>query len=483
VVAVPSVLAPLAPLLASAILLPFLSRVDDFSRRLRAGCLASALACAVSLALMLAPGGLLWLAVDGQPAKEGAWFYVDGLSAFFATLAFTVLLAVDLYSYRVLRAEDLPSAYFSLLHLMACGLYLIFVAGDLVTLFVAWELMSVSTYALICIRRSNDLALEAGVKYLVMSAVASSLILYSISLLYGYTGAFSYTAVREAVARMGDPRAVWVAVALMTAGFGFKSGLVPFHTWVPDVYQESLDPVTAMLSGAASKAGIYVLIRVYYTLVPDPRLRVTLALLSAMTMTLGNVAALLQSDIKRLLSYSSIAHMGYTLMGIASGTALGIVAALFHALSHALAKPLVFICAGCYAQAAGSRRLESLRGVGRGAGPLTLSMVLGLLSLASIPGLSGFMSKYMLIASAFQAGLTWLALLGIANSAVGVAYYVRVMQCLLSGRGSAGVGSAVKLPSDLMLLPLALASLCALFGLVPEPLVRYLALAAAQLSG
>lgn len=480
------VMAPILPLLFSAFITPFLRRIEDLNKRVKIACAISVASCIASLTLTLAPGSILWLAarskivVQVMPESQLSKLYVDALSAFFILLSLIVLLVSDIYSYKILRDEDLPEVYYSLLHLTVVGLYYIFVAGDLVSLFVAWELMSVSIYALIYIRRSNVLALEAGMKYLMMSAVASSLMLYSISLLYGYTGTFEFSGVRRAVLEMQDLRMVWIAVAFMTVAFGFKSAIVPFHTWAPDVYQETLDPVTALLSGIASKAGIYLIIRIYYSLVPSPQLKMALALLSAATMTLGNIAALLQSDVKRLFSYSSIAHMGYVLMGLASGTPLGIVAALFHSLSHALAKPLVFLSSGCFSYLVGSRDLNSLRGIGRKHELLSFSVVVGLLSLASIPGLSGFISKFMLIASAFEANLIWLAILGIANSAIGVAYYIRVIQYLFSSRGK-GVVKRVKVPIGMVIPNILLTILCIVFGLFPEPLVEYLALVAKQL--
>jgi len=482
------VIAPALPLLLSAFIVPFLRRVKDFDKRVKTACAISVISCIISLTLILFPGSVLWLASQSKegisaklvPESQLSKLYVDTLSAFFILLSLIVLLASDIYSYKILREEDLPEVYYSLLHLTVVGLYSIFVAEDLVSLFVAWELMSVSIYALIYIRRSNVLALEAGMKYLMMSALASSLMLYSISLLYGYTGTFEFSGVRSTVLNMQDPKMVWIAVVFMTVAFGFKSAIVPFHTWAPDVYQETLDPITALLSGVASKAGIYLIIRVYYTLVPSPQLRIFLALLSAVTMTIGNVAALLQSDVKRLFSYSSIAHMGYVLMGLASGNPLGLVAALFHSLSHALAKPLVFLSSGCFSYSIGSRDLETLRGVGRKHELLSFSIVIGLLSLASIPGLSGFVSKFMLIASAFEANLIWLAILGILNSAVGVAYYIRVIQYLFSSRGKK-VEKAIKVPVGMIVPNLILTVLCVVFGLFPEPLVEYLTSVARQL--
>lgn len=483
------VITPVLPILFSAFIVPFLRRIKDFDKRVKTACALSVISCVISLTLILIPSSILWLASQFKegisaklvPESHLSKLYVDTLSAFFILLSFIVLLASDIYSYKILHEEDLPEVYYSLLHLTVVGLYSIFVAGDLVSLFVGWELMSVSIYALIYIRRSNVLALEAGMKYLMMSALASSLILYSISLLYGYTGTFEFSGVRSAVLNMQDLRMVWIAVTFMTVAFGFKSAIVPFHTWAPDVYQETLDPITALLSGIASKAGIYLIIRVYYTLVPSPQLRAILALLSAVTMTVGNVAALLQSDIKRLFSYSSIAHMGYVLMGLASGNPLGLIAALFHSLSHALAKPLVFLSSGCFSYSIGSRNLETLRGVGRKHELLSFSIVIGLLSLASIPGLSGFVSKFMLIASAFEANLIWLAILGILNSAVGVAYYIRVIQHLFSSRGKK-VEKVIKVPTEMIIPNLILTILCIVFGLFPEPLVEYLTLVARQLS-
>lgn len=290
------ILSPIVPLIVLTIVLPFvkrliISKVKDKENALKKICLIASLFFIASLTLILLPNGVFWKLLCLKKAitlhiieVPGAisGFYIDAISMIFILITLFIAILSLIFSHDIVTSEDLPDLYCSLIGLLVLGLYFIFIAGDLVSLFVAWELMSVATYALIFIRRSNVLAMEAGTKYLIMSAVASTLMLYAISLIYGYTGSFDFITIHEKVLKLTleESRGLLIALTLLTLSFGFKAVIVPFHTWAPDVYQETLDPITVILSGAASKVGIYCLIRVYYLLLPYPHTRILLAILA-----------------------------------------------------------------------------------------------------------------------------------------------------------------------------------------------------------
>ncbi len=476
------ILAPVIPPIVAAMIMPPLRRLLNGTLKvIRVATVITSISILASLALLLKPGSHA-LGVLREPKVMAGpltlpenltvTFYFDAVSVIFIVISAFVCLVATIYSVGVLGEEDVPALYYSLVSMLYAGLYMIFISGDLISLFAAWELMSIATYGLIFIRRTRPLSLEAGVKYLMMSAIASGFILYAISLTYGVTGGLDFLSISSKITgSSGNLRPLYLAAAFFIAGFGFKAAVVPFHTWAPDVYQETLDPVTAILSGATSKAGVYAILRVVLLLLPLKGLGLALALLSAATMTVGNVVALLQSDVKRLLAYSSIAHMGYILMGLASGNIIGIAGAVFHAINHAIMKPLVFLCAGNLRHSLGGRTLQGLEGAGRLVVLEGFNMVIGLLSLAGIPGLNGFVSKYLLIMAAIDANLVWLAIIAIANSAVAVAYYLRVMQVLYR-TPKAHLEVPREVPTIMKLPVVVLVILCFMIGVYPAPVIR-----------
>jgi len=470
--------APLIPLLAASILSPFTKALREYKRILNLSLVITVASHIISLLLVIMPHGLLW--ISRRPVLVTSFLrttflsslYVDYISVFFICLALGLGILVALYSMHILKEDDAPELYYSLLNLVMASLFLLFTVGDLISLFASWELMSITLYALIFLRRSEPLSLEAGTKYLIMSATSSAFIIYAISLTYGSTGHLDFIGVQRALSYEGDLSMVYLAVIFFTVAFGFKAAVVPFHTWAPDVYQETIDPITAFLSGIASKAGIYALLRIYFLIFPLPGLDVFISFLAAITMTLGNITALLQKNLKRLFAYSSISHIGYILVGIAVGTPYGILGALFHALNHALMKPLVFFCTGELRRGYESVSLDKLEGFGRVSHELAFATSIGLLSLAGIPGLNGFISKFILIAAAFGSGLAWLAIVAIINSAISVACYLRVLQVMF--RKPKVEMTARALPSSALFPILCLTLLCIAIGLVPSPFVEWL---------
>ncbi|RLF25329.1 MAG: hypothetical protein DRM97_02275, partial [Thermoprotei archaeon] len=417
-------LVPLLPLLLSGIALPLTAilRIDEKLKR-NIACIVACIAHAIAMILLFLPTGLVWVTqkeVIVRSFIKGSilsTLYVDSISTFFMLIFFLVGLIVSIYSWRGLEPGIRAELYYALICLLTTGMTVLCMVGDFISFFAAWELLSISIYALVCSKRDDVLAMEAAFKYMMLSCIAAILMIYGLSILYGYTGHFDFIGLQRALSA-SIPYTVHLALALLIITFCFKAAIVPFHTWAPDVYQASIDPITALLSGATTKAGVYGIMRLLSISRLSPELILSLGVLSVATMTIGNLSAILQRDIKRLLAYSSISHMGFVIMGFATLNPLGLAAALFHSLNHAIMKPLAFLSLGNMRLIAGDTTEEKLRGIGRRMPVTTMCLMVSLLSLMGIPGLNGFVSKFMLILAAFHAGLVWLAIAGIVNSAI-----------------------------------------------------------------
>jgi formate hydrogenlyase subunit 3/multisubunit Na+/H+ antiporter MnhD subunit len=240
---------------------------------------------------------------------------------------------------------------------------------------------------------------------------------------------------------------------------------------LPDAHPEAPSPISALLSGIVIETGLYALIRVLFLIFDPSFFKISVALLAVLTMTLANVMALLQTDIKRLLAFSSIAQIGYMLVGLAAGTAYGVMGLFFHIFNHSLMKGMAFLSAGSIVHEAKTRNIQSLRGVGKMMPITSLSLFISLLGLGGVPGTNGFMSKYVLFASAFGSGLAWLGIISVLNSALSMAYYIRIMQILL-GHPKDGFRVS-EAPTLMVAVTLLMALLIVLFGLWPAPIIEF----------
>jgi proton-translocating NADH-quinone oxidoreductase chain N len=270
---------------------------------------------------------------------------------------------------------------------------------------------------------------EAGLKFFVLSAMSTAILLFGMALLYGATGVTTLSGIRGALTSDTSAAAL-LALSMIVAGFGFKISAVPFQMWTPDVYEGAPTPVTAFLSVASKAAGFSVVLRILTVALPSIQGDWTalMAVLAALTMTIGNLAALVQSNVKRLLAYSSIAHVGYMLMGPAVATQESYSAVLFYLLSYMLTNIAAFTVIIMLSRYIPDEDLEYFSGLGRRAPLLALAMSLALLSLAGLPPLVGFFSKLYLFWTVAQSGMYWLVLLGVVNSAISLYYYTRVVR-------------------------------------------------------
>lgn len=357
----------------------------------------------------------------------------DSFSSLFAIAMLIVAIMTTVGSFSFMRNHSHHAVYYSLILLSTIGMVLVAYSTDLVMLFVAWELMSIPTYVLVGFMKKNPSSNEAALKYFLFGAVSSAIIIYGISLVYGLTGS---TNIGEVVAGLAvvDPSLMplaLLAVGMFIAGFGFKMGLVPFHMWLPDAYEGAPPTIAALLAAGTKKAGFAAALRVIIMGTVALNLDWTFALgvIAVMTMTVGNIAAVMQKNISRMLAYSSIGHAGYILIGLAVApfTPLGLQGSLFHVLNHAVMKGAAFIAIAGIVTALAVTNLDKLKGLGRKMPFTSLGLVISLLALAGVPPTAGFWSKLMLFGAALEPGLPawagWLAIAGVLNSALSLAYY------------------------------------------------------------
>jgi formate hydrogenlyase subunit 3/multisubunit Na+/H+ antiporter MnhD subunit len=263
---------------------------------------------------------------------------------------------------------------------------------------------------------------------------------------------------------------LYLVFAMLIVGFGVKSAIVPMHTWLPDAHPEAPSPISAMLSGIVIETGLYAMVRVLYLLFEPSFFTLPMMILAILTMSLGNIMALLQSDLKRLLAYSSIAQIGYMLIGVSTGLSYGLLGTFMHVFNHSLMKGMAFLAAGNIVHETGTRDLNELKGVGRMMPMTTFAITVAFLGLGGVPGTSGFISKFILFNASLGAGIPILTIVGVLNSTLSMAYYLRVVMTLLEG--NAPKGMAVKeAPLTMAGVILVMSILVIVLGLYPSPIM------------
>lgn len=415
--------------------------IDSLRKERGAG---NKLYCGISVgAVILIIGIIIIRILSGEPIPTiefGKGMLADDMfGAFFAISLLIVSIMVTASSWDYMKNKTNPAAYYSLILLSSIGMILIAYSTDLVMLLVAWELMSIPTYALAAFSKRDPISNEAAIKYFLFGALSSAILVVAIGLVYGITGT---TNIGQAIISMVNVQQDLVpitllALALFIAGFGFKMGLVPFHMWLPDAYEGAPTPIGALLAAGTKKAGFAAAIRVIVLAVFVLHLdwSMTLAIIAVFTMTLGNLGALVQKSVPRILAYSSIAQAGYIMIGLAlapySDQALG--GSLFHIINHAVMKSAAFIAVAAVAITLASYSIEKYRGLAKRMPLTAIALSISLLALAGVPPLNGFWSKLVLFNSAIVTGpdVWWgpyLAIAGVLNSALSLGYYAWIMR-------------------------------------------------------
>ncbi|SEO26168.1 NADH dehydrogenase subunit N [Salinihabitans flavidus] len=381
----------------------------------------------------------VWIGVNGSGARVafGGMFHDDGFARFakvviLLSAAAVLVMGQDYMSRRGLLRFEYPV----LVTLAVTGMMVMVSAGDLMALYMGLELQSLALYVVAAMRRDSVKSTEAGLKYFVLGALSSGLLLYGASLVYGFAGTTLFSGIIEAVGSGQISIGLLFGLAFVVAGLAFKVSAVPFHMWTPDVYEGAPTPITAFFATAPKVAAIALLARVLHDafggVVGD--WQQILALLSVLSMFLGAIAAIGQRNIKRLMAYSSIAHMGYALMGLAAGTAFGVQAMLIYMAIYVTMNvgTFAFILSmekdGQPVVSISALNMYSKRDPGR-----ALAMLILLFSLAGVPPLVGFFGKFYVLRAAYDAGLIWLAVAGVIASVIGAFYYLRIVYYMYFG--------------------------------------------------
>jgi proton-translocating NADH-quinone oxidoreductase chain N len=361
-------------------------------------------------------------------------FLVDTVSVYMV-IAYMVVGSISCL-YGVLHTnpkESLSERYYALLLIVTGTVIAATFSGDLLTLFIFWEATATGSCFLVVYKKSRE-SLEAALKYLVMVIIASGFIIYGLSLVYGLTGSLNFWAVKEALLTAENTNLLLIAFAFIIAGYAIETAIVPFHMWLPDAYTAAPASGSAFLSALVDQGSYYILLRVLlFILTPTTVFdwRFTVAVFSALTMTVGNLFALAQQNVKRMISYVCIADIGYNLIAITSLTSIGLNGNLFFFFVAAMETSLAFMVIGVFNKM-GLKNFEDLSGMGRKMPLTSLAFVCAALSFSGVPLFAGFIAKYMVFTSVLQSGVAWLALVGVSNSVLQTAYFLRVIHYLFA---------------------------------------------------
>ena len=406
---------------------------------------------------------------------------MDALAVFIGLVALILGTVVCLYSIIYMKDDVGQEYYYPLLLLMVAGIVGLGLATDLLVLYLFFELMSIPSYALVVFRRHEWMAIEAGIKYIIMGAIGSVLAFFGISLVYFQAGTLSFSSL---IGLLSSTPLLQAALVFLIIGFGVKSAIVPLHTWLPDAHSAAPSGISAMLSGIVIGAGFFTLLRSVLVF-SGAGLAVgqLLIIMALITMTVGNIMAYAQlthkdQDLKRILAYSSIAQMGYIILGVGVGMAYGIFTGyeggLFHIMTHAFMKGLAFLCAGVFIHELGTRYLDEMQGIGLTMKITGFAFTLSLLSLAGIPPLSGFMSEWLVFSGSILTYGTiglWgilIAVIALVNALVSLGYYLPIIKTIYSTAEHGAVKKAHD-PSPILLVAMGiLAALTIILGIWPE---------------
>jgi len=440
------------------------------------------------LVLLAAAGACLPMYMGDPVVALNGMYVADGFSGFakalvLAAAALTLLFSADWLT----EGEGRPFEFLVLVLFATAGMLFVVSAHDLIPLYVSFELMSLALYVLAAFNRDNAKSGEAGLKYFMLGALASGMLLYGMSLVYGFTGATGFEAIAKQISLMGEegagvPQPLILGLVLILVGFCFKLSAVPFHMWTPDVYEGAPTPVTAFFAVAPKAAMFAVLARVLEQPFGEAvnQWRQILIVISFLSMAVGALAALRQTNIKRLLAYSAIGHAGFMLMGLAAGTGAGVQAMLIYLVTYLFMSAGAFGCVllmrrgGVYVE-----QISDLAGLARARPGLAFAMAAFMFSMAGIPPLAGFFGKLYVVLAAIEANLIPLAVAGLLTSVISCYYYLRVVKFMYFDEAALPLDGPAPLGARVGLVLTTGATL--LFFLVPSPLVATAKAAAAIL--
>lgn len=416
-------------------------------------------------------------------APLSSMFLVDTVSVYMV-IAYMVIGSITCI-YSVLHVnpkKNLSERYFALLLITIGSVTAATFSGDLLTLFIFWEATAAGACILVAYRKSRE-SLESAMKYLVMVIIASGFIIYGLSLIYGLTGSLNFWTVKDALLTTSNPQLLLIAFAFLVAGYAIETAIVPFHMWMPDAYTAAPDSASAFLSAIVDQGSYYVLLRVLlFILTPTAVVdwRFTIAVLSAVTMTVGNMFALAQENVKRMISYVCIADIGYNLIAITSLTPIGLQGNLFFFFVAAMETALAFMVIGIFRRM-GLETLDDLSGMGRKMPLTSLAFVCAALSFSGVPLFAGFIAKYMVFTSVLKSSVAWLAIVGVLNSVLQTSYFLRVIHHFYAKPPKNE--ATIKEPLKLLIPVYCVVLIIVILGLYPDLVLDLLSATSALLPG
>jgi NADH-quinone oxidoreductase subunit N len=422
---------------------------------------------------------VVWLqsTLDGPKQVLASTFVLDGFSFVWKVLVLGSMIVIVLLSQRfVEEAEYRAGEYYSLLLFAATGMMFMASGASLLSIWISLELMALSSYILAGYFKRELKSNEAALKYFVLGALSSGVMLYGISLLYGGTGTVQLDGIAAAIAAAGQPSMlIVVGWVLLAAGLLFKVAAVPFHVWTPDVYVGAPTPVTAFLAVASKSASFAILVRILYQGLPGLRVdwQLVLAAVAVVTMIWGNLAALTQDNVKRLLAYSSIAHAGYVLVGVLAINEIGLWAVVYYLVAYSAITlgtfgTVILLERKEYA----GETCEDYAGLSARSPFLAAMMLVFMLALTGIPPTGGFVGKFYLFAAAIQAGWTWVAVVGVLMSAVSLYYYFRIVMFMYQRTETAATPAPLREPALVGAIVLCFIATLVL-GIYPAPFIEF----------
>jgi NADH-quinone oxidoreductase subunit N len=416
---------------------------------------------------------VLW---DDRLEAFGGGLRADRFSALMNLIFLSAGLLTILLAWREPAAVDRRGEYVGLILVSVTGMMLVAGAGDLITIFLGIEILSVSLYVLCALEVWREKSLESGLKYLITGAVGAAILLYGLTLLFGATGSTRLSVIGEVLAGSsftGEPLVV-AAMALIASGLAFKASAAPFHMWTPDVYEGAPTTVTAFMSTATKAAAFAAFLRIFSGVLPDLQAdwSAAIATIAVASIVIGNVAALVQTNMKRLLAYSSVAQAGYLLIGVAVGTIQGAEATLYYLLAYGAMTMAAFaVVIIREREVEDGDTIGALDGYGRARPAIGVVMTIAMLSLAGFPPLAGFVGKFLLFGSAVEAGMTWLAVVGAVGSMISLGYYLRVITVMWSPGPEGGPRKVLGIPGPVGIATVTSGLAVVAIALMASPLI------------
>ena len=388
----------------------------------------------LAIGLLLATAWLAAAGIGGHGTVLGGMFVRDDMADVLKAGACLLTALALVYAWPFLRQRGLYTGEVAVLMLFAvAGMMLLISAGNLVMVYLGLEMLALCSYALVAIDRDSPVASEAAIKYFVLGSLSSGLLLYGLSLLYGATGTLDLALLRSAIAASPETTLLLTGTVFAVAGIAFKFGAAPFHMWVPDTYQGAPTPITLFIGSAPELASFALAFRLLEGAVGplDDRWRLLIAGLAVASLAIGNLIALVQGNLKRMLAYSAVSHIGFVFLGFAGGSATGYAAAMFYVISYAIMSAAAFGAIIVLSnQGFEADRIDDFKGLNARSPWLAALVLCIMFSLAGIPPFLGFWAKLAVLRAAIEGGMLWLAIVGIVFAVVGAFYYLRVVKVM-----------------------------------------------------